>query len=251
MPSTLACIGLDVTSLDELNAHLEAMPSSLVGRVDGIESVRYTDLSGARLVVARDPGGETVDMVPSYDARPGALLGGLGALGPVLQADVLGDDNEVVTRLATDLEQHRHLRGTLGGPLRASLVALGVEMATFTDAEAFAASDASRLDGGEQRFGAESFLSYGLFADADAAEPTAHLAGTVLEATTKTHGITRQAFHVVRVRTVGFEATVCLAAPDGDDTPQPGNVVAGACYLVADVPTLWTIEPPRRRKRRR
>ncbi|MEO9321875.1 hypothetical protein ABFT23_00185 [Nocardioides sp. C4-1] len=250
MPSTLACLGLDVDSVEALNTHLESMPSSLAGRTAGVESVRYTDLSGARVVVVRDENGETLDLVPSYDARPGALLGDLGPFGPVVQADVLGDDNEVVTRLATDLEQHRHLRSTIGGPLRASLVALGVEMAVHDDEAAFAASDASRLDGGDQRFGAESFLSYGLFGSQDAAEPTAHLAGVVLEATTQTNKATGQDFHVARVRTVGFEATVCLAASSTAVAPRPGNVVAGACWVVADVPTLWTVEPPRKRRRR-
>ena len=31
--------------------------------------------------------------------------------------------------------------------------------------------------------------------------------------------------------------------------PVAGNVLAGSCYLVVDVPTLWTVEPPRRKRR--
>lgn len=256
MPSTLACIGLDVTSLDELNAHLTAMPSEVAGRVGGIESVRYTDESGARIVVARDADGETLDLVPSLDARPGALLGDLRAHGPVVAADVLGDDNELVTRLAADLEQHRHLDGVLAGPLRAAVVVLGVEMSVHADAAAFAASPVSRLgqeDPSEDapQLADESFLSYGLFGDADAAEPTAFVAGTVLDAETRTHGVTGQSFHVARLRTAGFEATACLPASAHPVTPEPGQVVAGSAYLVLDVPTLWVVEPPRRRRRKR
>jgi hypothetical protein len=254
MASTLACIGLAVDSLDELNAHLEQMPTELVGRVDGVESVRFSDPSGARVVVARDGEGGTVDLVPSYDARAGALLGTLGPLGAVVRADVLDDDHQLATRLAVDLEQRRHLVGTVSGPLRGSVVALGVEMTVHADAAAYAGSDASLVGTpgpGESpaRWAAESVLSYGLLGSAEDSEPTAFLAGTVLAAETHTHEVTGQTFHVARVRTVGFEATVCLPGVEHPAAPAAGNVVAGSCYLVVDVPTLWTIEPPRRRRR--
>ena len=258
MPTTLSCIGLDVAGLDELNTHLEAMPSEVVGRVGGFESVRFTDDSGARVVVVRDADDETVDLVPSFDARPGAVLGDLGPQGPVVRADVL-DQDQTATVLAADLEQHRHLTGVVGGPLRAAVVALGVEMSVHADEAAFGASDASLLGepddgagpGARPRFGARSFVSYGLFGDPAAAEPTAFLAGVVLDAETRTHGVTGQTFHVARLATVGFETTVCLPASAATTTPVAGNVVAGSCYLVLDVPTLWTVEPPRRRRRRR
>ncbi|MDO9457787.1 hypothetical protein [Nocardioides sp.] len=254
MASTLACIGLDVGDLDTLNGYLAAMPSQVVGRVGGIESVRYYDPSGARVVVALDTAGETIDLVPSYDARAGALLADLGPLGPVVQADVVNDDREVATRLAVDLEQRRHLVGAVGGPLRGSVVALGVEMTVHADADAFAGSDASVLsepEPGEDptRWAAESFVSYGLFTGDGDPEPTAFLAGTVLAAETHTHAVSGQVFHSARLRTVGFEATVCLPGSEHAAAPVPGNVVAGSCYLVVDVPTLWTVEPPRRKRR--
>ena len=75
------------------------------------------------------------------------------------------------------------------------------------------------------------------------------LAGVVLAAETHTHEVTGQVFHTARVRTVGFEATVCLPGSEHAEPPAPGNVVAGSCYLVVDAPTLWTVEPPRRKKR--
>lgn len=254
MSSSLACIGLDVESLDTLNALLDQMPVTLVGRTDGIESVRFTDPSGARVVVARDAEGDTIDLVPSYDGRAGAQLGGLGPRGDVVQADVLDDRNEVLTRLAADLEQRRHLTGLVAGPLRASVVALGLEMTVHADVAAFRASDASLLGeptpGEEQsRWADESFLSYGLLGTDTDAEPTAFLAGTVLASQTHTHAVSDQVFHVVRVRTVGFEATLCLAGSEHPVAPSTGNIVAGSSYLVADVATLWSIEPPRRKTR--
>ncbi|WP_139982285.1 hypothetical protein [Nocardioides litoris] len=254
MPSTLACIGLDVAGLDELNQHLTAMPTRVAGRLRGVESVRHDDPSGSRVVVVQDPDGQTIDLVPSYDGVPGARLGGLVPHGAVVLADVLDDDDQLVTRLAVDLEQRRHLGAGLAGPVRASVAALGVEMTVHADAAAFAASEASLLgEPGpeEQRFAAESFVSYGAFADPAAAEPTAHLAGTVLLSEGRTHEVTGQRFQVAKVRTLGFEVTVCLAASAHPEVPQPGQVVAGSCWLVADVPTLWTVEPPRRRRRGR
>lgn len=256
MPSPLACIGLDVTGLEELNGHLGAMPVEVVGRLDGVEAIRYADPSGARVVVTVDPDGDTLDLVPSYDGRPGALLADVAPHGPVVRADVLDDDNEVVTRFAVDLEQRRHLTGPVSGPLRASVVALGVEMAVHADEAAFAASDDSLLGqpgsdaGATTRLAAESLLSYGLLGEPAAAQPTAFLAGTVLDAATRTHEVTGQVFHVARVRTVGLVATVCLPGSAHATAPPAGAIVAGSCYLAADVPTLWTVEPRRRRRRR-
>jgi hypothetical protein len=254
MASTLACIGLDVDSLETLNLHLATMPSQVVGRIGGIESVRYADESGARVVVAVDGEGDTIDLVPSYDAQPGALLTAVGPLGPVVQADVVDDAGEVLTRLAVDLEQHRHLTGVVTSQARASVVALGLEMSVHADDAAFAASDASILgtpepDEAPTRFAAESLVSYGLFRGTGDPEPTAFLAGTVLACETRTHGVTGQVFHAARVRTVGFEATVCLSGAEHPVAPAPGSVVAGTCYLVVDIPTLWSVEPPRRKKR--
>lgn len=245
MSTTLACIGLHVDGLDELNGYLEQMPTAVVGRTAGIESVQYADPSGARVVVVRDEEGDTLDLVPSYDAKPGALLGDLGPVGALAQADVLDDDNELATRLSLDLEQQPHLAALVKGPIRASVVALGVELVAYPDQAAFDAVDHGLP------YGSESFVSYGLFGGEDVdPDPTAWLAGTVLAAETHTHSVTGQDFHVARLRTVGFEVTVCLAAGEDVAPPTVGGIVAGSCYLVGDVPTLWVVEPPRRRKRK-
>ncbi len=226
MASTLACIGLDVADLDALGAHLEQLPGELVGLAGGVETVRYEDASGSRVTIGRLDGG-VVDLVPSYAAPPGAVLSALASHGDVTQADVVAS-GETVTRFSCDLEQARHLPDD--GLHEASVVALGVEMSVHVDAAAFAASDASVLGAGE------SFVSYGGEAD-----PSAFLAGTVLTTQTHTHAVTGQVFHAVRVRTVGFEATVCLAASEHPTAPEPGNLVAGLAYVVADVPGLWAL----------
>jgi hypothetical protein len=254
MPSSLACIGLDVADLDELNEHLSAMATQVAGRVGGVETVRYADESGARVMLVQDAEGTTLDVVPSYDARAGVLVADLGPHGSYVAADVVDDDGATVTRLVADLAQRRHLSGTVAGPLRGALVVLGVEMSVHADQAAFDASpDAALGDAGDDgpRFAAESVLSYGIFGDAADAQPTAYLAGTVLDAETRTHAVTEQVFHVARVRSAGFEATVCLPGSASPTAPAPGNVVAGSAYLVLETPTLWTVEPPRRQRRRR
>ncbi|GAA5141290.1 hypothetical protein GCM10023340_02770 [Nocardioides marinquilinus] len=249
MASTLACLGMHVDDLDRLGDVLDQLPADLVGRVatdEGVvESVRHRDDSGACVVLARLDGG-VVDLVPTFESDRGARLGGLGVAGEAVVADVLDDDGETVTRLACDLVQRRHVRDA--GPVDAAVVALGVEVGVHADAAAFAASDDSVLgepEPGEEpmRLTAQSFVSYGLFSgDADP-EPTAFLAGEVLAAESRTHAVTGQSFHVLQVETVGFTATVCLAASEHPTLPAPGSVVAGVCYLVADAPDLWSFEP--------
>ncbi|QCW52087.1 hypothetical protein FE634_19730 [Nocardioides dongxiaopingii] len=250
MASTLACIGLDVADLDALGTLLESLPAEVVGRTDDdVVTVSYPDPTGARVVISRRDG-VPLDLVPSYAADPGALLGEVVVTESGLtRAAVLDDDGRTVTQLLVDLEQHRQaLVAADPAPVHASVVALGVEMTVHADAAAFAASDASRIgdEPDASRWAAESFVSYGLVHEGPDAEPTGFLAGTIVHSLSHRHSVSGQEFHTVRVRTVGFEATVCLAASDHPVPPLPGNVVAGSCYLVADVPSLWNVEPQRK-----
>ncbi len=99
-------------------------------------------------------------------------------------------DGEMLTRLALELEQGPLLgRQSVAEAVHASVIGLGVDVQTFADEDEFGASDASLMgeadDVGEPmperyaelgitgplRFGAESFISYGLF---ESTEPTAH-----------------------------------------------------------------------------
>lgn len=90
MASTLACLGLEVADPEELGGHLERLPGELVGRAGGIETVRFADPSGARVVLGRRDGG-VVDLVASYAAEPGAVLADLVPDGEVTLADVVRD----------------------------------------------------------------------------------------------------------------------------------------------------------------
>jgi hypothetical protein len=86
--------------------------------------------------------------------------------------------------------------------------------------------------------GAESFLPFGLSRHDESGrdvEPVARLNGTVVAVRTATVDATAQTFHALRVRTVGMEVDLCLAAADHPDVPEPGAVVGGLVYVVADV----------------
>jgi hypothetical protein len=135
---------------------------------------------------------------------------------------------------------------------RASLTAFGLDVTLHASPEAYAESDASLLspesteaadDDEPTRMASESFISFARFGGAEDADPVARMAGVVLAARTATVDATGQTFHAVRVRCVGMELDVCLAADDHPSPPEPGGVVAGTVYLVADV------ERPTRRRR--
>lgn len=155
-------------------------------------------------------------------------------------ADVVDETGETVTRMAFDLLQRQDASDRTHTEVDdAAVIALGVAVSTHADEAAFAASAASALGDGPDspRFAAESFVSYGLFGSGPA-DPTAFLAGTVLESRTEVHAASGQRFHVAWVRTVGFEAACCLPASHHPAPPPPGAVLAGTVYLVLDVPAL-------------
>ena len=84
---------------------------------------------------------------------------------------------------------------------------------------------------------AESFISYGAFAQAlgNSAPPTAQawLSGTVLRASHRTCALTGQGFSVATVRTAGFAADVCLPDLDHLVPPETGNIISGTVFLAA------------------
>lgn len=242
MSSTLGCIGLGVTDETILATLIDRLlaDATLVAEDEGLTAMRWRDPSGASITVTVR-GEELLDLVPSYVAQVGVRLGGLAPYGSYVCADVL-EHGETVTRIACDLAQS--LISEAPAEVDASVTALGVEVTLHADETAFAASDASilgeRVEGADPtRYASESLLPYGLFGEPEDAEPFAFLSGTVLTAATHTNGATGQDFHAVRVRTVGFTATMCLDAAEHPTLPEPGNVIAGTCYLVLDVPTLW------------
>ncbi len=254
MVSNLDCIGLGVSDeaeLDEMLARL--LPSCAVLGVAGdVEVRRWQDASGARLVIGLR-GGEPFELLPSYAGPVGARLGGLRPMTEdVVEADVVDDQGETLTRAALELEERRFLAGDVhAGPVPVALVALGTEVSLHRDAGAFGRS-ASSLVGSRQgtgrrqghvrgaagkpmRLSAESFLAYGLFGDPGA---YCRLHGTVVASEVRKNAVSGREFVAALVRCAGFEVTLCtpcdgLAAP-----PEPGNVLGGTSFLVGSAPSI-------------
>jgi hypothetical protein len=223
--SNLGCIGLAVDDVEEFADLLDrVIPTGTAARQEnGSVLYDWRDASGARLTVATDRAGDLDDVTPSYAGEPGVDLGGLVPLhGAVVAADVLVD-GEAVTRVAVEVLPP----GPVPDSGRASLTAFGLDVTLHALPEEHTESlVCDALSGGDE--------------DAD---PVARLAGVVLASRTATVEATGQTFHAVRVRCLGMELDVCLAADDHPSPPEPGGVVAGTVYLVADV------ERPTRRRR--
>lgn len=255
MSSNLGCIGLAVADHDEL-ARLAAavLPDAVfIGRGGRVDVLRWEDPSGARLILGlREQ--EIIDLLPSFAGRPGARLANIRPSGrEVVFADVIDEDGEQCTAMATELEQRRQLPDTSGlGDGLTSVVALGTDVSVHADADAFAASDASLLGSPDEareppahfvergwrwppRVAAESFFSYGVFASKGEPQAYARLAGTVVHAERRTVRQTGQGFTVARVRTTGFEVDLCMAATEHPHPPAPGSIIAGTVFLVASL----------------
>ncbi len=277
MASNLGCIGLPVdgeAGLGRLISQIRDSAATL-GVVDGVEVKRWEDASGARLIFAVNRHDEVVDVLPSFADEPGALLTGIQLLNDAAAAaSVVAADGEELTQLVIELEQRTLLRTRrLSDAVAASIIALGVDIVVHADADAFAASDASLLDpagdpGDEPaarftengwpwppRVAAMSFIPYGSFAEPHEAAAYARLAGVVLSASRRSNTISGQPFIAARVRSAGFEATVCY--PDDDQpVPSPGAVIAGEVFLVGSLELPPPDDPPasrfsRRRRRER
>lgn len=257
MSSNLACIGLPVTGSDELRQVLDRVRPALrpAGTFGGVQVWRWADTSGATLILGvRD--GELVDLLPTYVSSPGATFEHCQLLNEsVASAAVVDDAGEQLTSMAFEPEQHRQLV-EFGRPVggRAGITALAQSVRVHADADAFSASPDSLLDpAGDPgapppeyvergwswppRIATESFISHGVFGDPADSTARARLSGVVLSGRRRTCALTGEDFSVARVRTVGFEADVCLAAAEHPVTPVPGNVVSGTVFLVARVET--------------
>ncbi len=262
MASNLACLGLAVADTTEL-AHLISSAhrsAHEVGVFDGVQVERWQDGSGAVLILEWQSG-EYLDLIPAYAATSGGLLADCHLINEsVAAADVVDAEGEQLTAMAFDAQQYRQLQ-TLGRPVSgpARITALGIAVQVHQDPDAFAASEDSLVDSsgdpaGEPpkhfrergwpwppRLASESFVSYGLFAGPEQGEPRARMCGTVLKAERRVCALTGQPFTVASVRTVGFEADLCLAGSEHPSLPEPGNIISGTVYLTAalDAPGLW------------
>ena len=253
MSPTLACVGLPVTDERQLSALLDRIlpEAQLLGPTGPNRVLRWEDPSGARLVLeVADEG--LVDLLPSFRSSTTVRLGDLQAVNrDVTVASLLDEDGEEITSVALELEQRRLLPRRPVERVRASLTALGVDVAVHRDARAFEASDASLLDPDAPpgdppatwergwpwppRVAAGSLLSYGVFAEAADATAHARLAGEVLRAERRVVQATGHDVVVIDVRTAGFALTVCLEGAAHPSTPVPGNILSGTVWLVASL----------------
>lgn len=267
MASNLACIGLDLSDESDFRrvVGLAVERAAVLGERDGNRVLRWQDDDGARLVLVLDASRSLVAVTPSFASEPGVMLGTLAHANEECWTAAVLEDGEQTTALAADLEQSALVGPGSAAGGRAGVVALATDVQVLPDVAAFEASPASLLDPdraehGEPpaqytengwpwppRMSVESFISYGVFGDAAQAEPFARLNGTVLRSRTCRNSLTGGVFQVARVRTVGFEADVCLAASEHPHAPAPGSVVAGRVYLVAALESLPATEPSSRR----
>ena len=253
MTSALACVGQSVRDGAELSSLVTRAWRTVheTGVYAGIHVGRWQDDSGATLILGWRSG-ELVDFVPAYAAVSGGLLSECRLINDsVAVAKVVDAGGQQVTAMAFEAEQYRQLCALgrrVSGPAR--ITALGVDVQVYPDADAFAASPGSQLDPsadpagppphdrgqgwpGPPRLAAESFISYGIFADPAQARPHARLSGTVLHAGRHVCALTGQPFTVAAVRTAGFEADVCLAGREHPDLPAPGAIISGTVVLSA------------------
>lgn len=270
MASNFDCIGLRPQSSAELGAILERIRPDLrqLGVSDGVRLERWTDESGATLQLGTTAT-DVEDLVPTLDSDFGARAGDVVLVnGSVASAAILDEEGEQATAVTFDAEDFRRLRaGVDGGNRRLSLVGLGVRVELFDSEGAFEESPASLLspssadepapdDFAERgltwplRIAAESVLAEGLFGPPEEADAVVRISGTVLRAQSRTNGLTGHAFTVARIRTVGFEADICLSSAEHPRVPEPGSVLSGYVYLVGriDLPPMEPTPAPGRRR---
>ena len=254
--SNLACVGLGVADVRDLSnlvrqASATARPA---GTFDGVEVTRWQDPSGAALVLGWRAG-DVADLLPTYASAVGGRLADCHLVnGSVATAVVVDGEGQQLTAMTFEAEQYRRLKA-VGRPVAglARITALGISITVHRDAGAFAASPDSLLnpaaDPSRQpppnddaqdwawpaRVGPESFFSYGIFGAPAASTARARLSGTVVQAGHHTCTLTGQGFSVITVRSVGFEAAVCLPDTEHPVTPEPGNVVSGTVVLSAAI----------------
>lgn len=183
----------------------------------------WTDPSGARLIITTE--GDLVRVVtPTFYAAPGAIISEPQAVdGGLVLAELVNQDDEVITEIACQLEELA-LLGSAEPPVEGpvSVVVLGNSVQVL-----------GRADDGVPDLVFEPTGAYALSTDA-----VAHLTGVVLAIEQRVAGRTGQAFTAARVRTDGFQVTLCV--PAGKPTLTTGDVLEVTGYVVASIPALRT-----------
>lgn len=223
MASNLACIGLGVRRRSDFRDMVTAARSGAETIAkDGEVGVHiWTDTSGARLIITTE--GDLVRVVtPTFYAAPGATLSEPQAVdGGLVLAEIVNDEDEVITEIACQLEELA-LLGSATPPVEGpvSVVVLGNSVQVT-----------GRADGAVPDLVFEPTGAYAVHTDA-----VAHLTGVVLAVEERTVDRTGQTFTAARVETDGFQVTLCV--PAGDPVLAAGDVVEVDGYVVASVPSL-------------
>jgi hypothetical protein len=239
--TALDCLGFGGDPADLISAVLPRVERLNLAGED--EILAWTDeVSGARLVLGCH-GVDVQWMWPTLWAATAAALGGLAPLGDdVVSAAVLDETGGRAARLVLRLEEGRTLTPEMcARSWPAAIVALG-PVRVFADVAAFEADPVS-IVGDPTSYAAqapEHFVQRGwawpprLAAESlDAAGgplPLARLTGVVRAVEHRRNGLTGHQFTVARVRTLGLDLDLCLAA----DHPEVvvGAVVAGTVTVV-------------------
>lgn len=146
-------------------------------------------------------------------------------------AAVVDEDGDQTTSLAVEVEQRRLLPEDEPVEAVASTVALGCEVWVFANEVEYEQSDVSLLDPSTKgteppphyverglkwptRMAAESFFSFGVFAERADAEAYARMSGTVVAAERRRVQQTGQEVIVAQLRVIGMDITACLSAGD-------------------------------------
>lgn len=245
--TNLACVGLDVRTRSGFRDLVRGVlpEAKIIAEERGVRLQVWTDATGARLVITTE--GEMVRAVTTSYAGPlGARLADVRAAdGGLAIAEIVDADDDVLAGVACELEELQLLGDVEDVPAGdACVVGLGRSVEVFASEEEFLASPSSIMtfagedavdDGGEpMRFEPESFSPDGAFTmQVDA---VARVNGTVLDVVRHRVERTGQGFTAARVRTGGFEVSLCV--PEGEPDLKPGQLVAANTYLVASMPSL-------------
>ncbi len=187
--------------------------------------------------------GELLDFIPAYTAARGGLLSDCHLINEsVAAAKVVDAGGRQLTAMAFEAEQYRQLQALGGtgrragpdhrpgrrgpGPPRRGRLRRPPGSQLDPAADPGQEPPPHYRERGwswPPRLAAESFISYGVFADPAQAQARARLSGTVLEAGQHVCALTGQPFTVAAVRTAGLEADLCLADSEHPGLPAPGT----------------------------
>jgi hypothetical protein len=252
--SNFACIGLDIEDSDDLGRLLARIKPRVVelGRAGELRVLRWQDPSGARLMLGATAD-DVPDLLPSFAAHTRVQLTDVRMVNDqVAVAAVFDEDGEQLTAMTLELEQRRLVADGPIPSVVASVVALGTQVEVFGSAEEFNASDASLLspDGNDgeppqhyvdngwswpPRLAPESFISYGVFNEGEAATAHARLCGVVSSAERRIVQETGREVVVAVVSSVGMDVTVCLEGAAHPGVPSPGQVIAGTVFMTGSL----------------